>query len=72
MDKDILEFLYQSGKMPFRYYAQQNGKSPQENYKLSKYIIHDKLKQEKMQEQISADIAKQVQTELEKIFLSLQ
>lgn len=36
MDKDILEFLYNSGKMPFRYYAQQNGKSPQENYKLSK------------------------------------
>ena len=71
MDKQVLEYLYQSGKMPFRYYAQQNGKSPQENYKLSKQIIHDRLKQEKMQEYISGQIAEYIQTELEKIFLSL-
>ena len=71
MDKQVLEYLYQSGKMPFRYYAQQNGKSQQENYKLSKQIIHDRLKYEKMQEYISGEIAEYIQTELEKIFLSL-
>lgn len=67
MDKDILEFLYQSGKMPFRYYAQQNGKSPQENYKLSKQIIHERLKQEEAGKQIK----EQITEEIEKIFLSL-
>ena len=67
MDKDILEFLYQSGKMPFRYYAQQNGKSPQENYKLSKDIIHDRLKQDEANKQIK----EQIKEELENVFLSL-
>lgn len=68
MDKDILEFLYNSGKMPFRYYAQQNGKSPQENYKLSKQILHERLKQ---QEEAGKQIKEQITEEIEKIFLSL-
>ena len=67
MDKDILEFLYNSGKMPFRYYAQQNGKSPQENYKLSKQIIHERLNKEEAGNQIKEYITE----EIEKIFLSL-
>lgn len=67
MDKDILEFLYQSGKMPFRYYAQQNGKSPQENYKLSKQIIHERLNKEEAGNQMKEYITE----EIEKIFLSL-
>ena len=67
MDKDILEFLYQSGKMPFRYYAQQNGKSPQENYKLSKQILHERLNQQEAEKQIK----EQITDEIEKIFLSL-
>ena len=67
MDKDILEFLYQSGKMPFKYYAQQNGKSPQENYKLQKDIIHDKIKQQEAEKEVKEQIKKQ----LEDIFLSL-
>lgn len=67
MDKDILEFLYNSGKMPFRYYAQQNGKSPQENYKLSKQIIHERLNKEEAGKQMKEYITE----EIEKIFLSL-
>ena len=67
MDKDILEFLYNSGKMPFRYYAQQNDKSPQENYKLSKQIIHERLNQQEAEKQIK----EQITEEIEKIFLSL-
>ena len=67
MDKDILEFLYNSGKMPFRYYAQQNDKSPQENYKLSKQIIHERLNQQEAEKQIKEQVAE----ELENIFLSL-
>lgn len=67
MDKDILEFLYNSGKMPFRYYAQQNGKSPQENYKLSKQILHERLNQQEAEKQIK----EQITEEIEKIFLSL-
>lgn len=67
MDKDILEFLYNSGKMPFRYYAQQNGKSPQENYKLSKQILHKRLNQQEAEKQIK----EQITEEIEKIFLSL-
>ena len=67
MDKDILEFLYNSGKMPFRYYAQQNGKSPQENYKLSKQIIHERLNKEEAGNQIKEYITE----DIEKIFLSL-
>ena len=67
MDKDILEFLYQSGKMPFKYYAQQNGKSPQENYKISKQILHERLKQQEAEKQIK----EQITEEIEKIFLSL-
>ena len=67
MDKDLLEFLYQSGKMPFKYYAQQNGTSPQENYRLQKDIIHDKLKKQEAEKQIK----EQITEEIEKIFLSL-
>lgn len=67
MDKDILEFLYNSGKMPFRYYAQQNGKSPQENYKLSKQILHERLNQQEAEKQIK----EQITEEIENIFLSL-
>lgn len=67
MDKDLLEFLYQSGKMPFKYYAQQNGKSPQENYKISKQILHERLKQQEAEKQIK----EQITEEIEKIFLSL-
>ena len=67
MDKDILEFLYQSGKMPFKYYAQQNGKSPQENYRLQKDIIHDKLKKQEAEKEVKEYIRDQ----LENIFLSL-
>lgn len=67
MDKDILEFLYNSGKMPFRYYAQQNGKSPQENYRLQKDIIHDKLKKQEAEKEVKEYIRDQ----LENIFLSL-
>lgn len=67
MDKDILEFLYNSGKMPFRYYAQQNGKSPQENYKISKQILHERLNQQEAEKQIK----EQITEEIEKIFLSL-
>ena len=67
MYKDILEFLYNSGKMPFKYYAQQNGKSPQENYRLQKDIIHDKLKKQEAEKQIK----EQITEEIEKIFLSL-
>ena len=67
MDKDILEFLYNSGKIPFRYYAQQNGKSPQENYKISKQILHERLNQQEAEKQIK----EQITEEIEKIFLSL-
>ena len=67
MDKDILEFLYQSGKMPFKYYAQQNGKSPQENYRLQKDLIHDKLKKQEAEKEVKEYIKDQ----LENIFLSL-
>ena len=67
MDKDILEFLYNSGKMPFKYYAQQNGKSSQENYKISKQILHERLNQQEAEKQIK----EQITEEIEKIFLSL-
>ena len=67
MDKDILEFLYQSGKMPFKYYAQQNGKTAQENYRLQKDIIHDKLKKQEAEKEVKEYIRDQ----LENIFLSL-
>lgn len=67
MDKDLLEFLYNSGKMPVIYYAQQNGKSPQENYRLQTDIIHDKLKKQEAEKEVKEYIRDQ----LENIFLSL-
>ena len=29
---DLIEYYYQSGQMPIRYYNQLNGKTAQENY----------------------------------------
>lgn len=33
---DLTEFYYERGNLPDRYYNQLNGKTPQENYRLSK------------------------------------
>lgn len=69
MDNELLEFLYRSGKMPFKYYAQQNGKSPQENYRLSKEEIKNKIV---IKEKVKETIQNQIQEEIEKILSSLK
>lgn len=48
-----IEYLYKSGKMPLRYYCQQNGKTADENYKLYKDEL---LRESKLKETILEEV----------------
>lgn len=66
MNRDTIEYLYKSGKMPTRYYNQLNGKNAQENYNTylrekninSQSCLLDKAELQKIIESAIDDIVK--------------
>lgn len=65
LDKEMIEFYHNNGKMPDRYYNQLNGKSAQENYNAFKQKQRAWLA-ERRKEQAEADeaIAEQINEQL--------
>lgn len=73
MNKEYIEYLHNSGKMPDRYYNQLNGKSAQENYnaykiKQRKQIAERREQQAEINAQIEQDLPPLVEKALSEIF----
>lgn len=63
------EELYQSGKMPLRYYNQLNGKSITENYKACMKEIQEKYISKK---ELEEEISQIIEDKLQEIFKGLK
>lgn len=51
-----IEYLYNSGKLPLKYYNQLNGKTAQENYNLIKNNVYQKNEYTEIKNHLSAVI----------------
>lgn len=63
LEKMIIEYLHKAGKMPDRYYYQQNGKSGFENY--IEQILKRPEYQAYLENELQAEVEKQLPKALE-------
>lgn len=68
LDKEMIEFYHNNGKMPDRYYNQLNGKSAQENYNAFKQKqrawLEQRRKQQAEAKEAEEAIAEQINEQL--------
>ena len=70
-NKEQIEYLHDSGKMPDWAYYQQNGATAQENYTRQMRAIKNRLRDRLQKEQQQKEMEKQIEDNLEEILEDL-